>query len=70
MAEQAKGEMPEAVRKTLEAMTGHAVARCKSLGIALEDFYAALLDEQRLHPEISVAELFERTFRRLQAAAS
>jgi hypothetical protein len=65
-----KKEVPEAVVKLIEAMTNQAVARCDRLGIAREDFYRALLEEQKLHPEVSVAELFQRTFRRLEELAN
>ena len=59
-------DIPEPVRKTIGAMVGQAVARCERRGIALADFYQALLAEQKTHPKVSVAELFDRTFRRLE----
>jgi hypothetical protein len=61
-------DAPEPVRKILAAMVHHALARCDRQGIAREDFYRVLLEEQKLHPEVSVTELFERTFRRLERA--
>jgi hypothetical protein len=68
MSDEPKKEVPEAVRKVVEAMTSQAVARCDRLGIPLENFYRAMLEEQSLNPKATVVELFEQTFRRLEGA--
>lgn len=70
MTDDLKHDVPESARKVIEAMVSQAIARCEQAGIALEDFYREMLEEQKLHPAISVAELFERTFRRLERVAN
>jgi hypothetical protein len=70
MTDDLKKEVPEAVRKIVGAAVSQALARCDRQGIAWEDFYRVLLEEQKLHPSISVPELFERTFRRLEGTAN
>ena len=65
MDDKQRNDVPDAVRRIIQGMTGQALARCDRLGIAHEDFYRAMLEEQKAHPEVSVAQLFERTFRRL-----
>ena len=66
MSEEPRSEIPDGVRKIIEAMVNQAVARCHRQGIALEDFYRTMIEEQRLHPEIPLAELFERIFSHLE----
>jgi hypothetical protein len=63
-------EPPEAVRKIVEAMVSRALAECDRLGIAWEDFYRAMLEEEKLLPKVSLEKLFERTFRRLDRAGN
>lgn len=63
-------EVPEPVLAILGAMVRQVLARCDQLNIAWDDFYQALLVEQKLHPRSSVSDLFEHTFRRLQEAAN
>ena len=70
MSSEQQKEVPEAVRQIVGAMVTQALARCEQLGIAREDFYRAMLEEQKHRPKISVEELFERTFRRLESEAN
>lgn len=70
MTDNLKRDVPESARKVIEAIVSQALARCDQAGIAWEDFYRELLEEQKLHSDISVAELFERTFRRLDRVAN
>jgi hypothetical protein len=70
MNEDQKQESPAAVREIVAAMVAQALARCDREGFAREDFYRALLEEQKLCPKVIVEELFERTFRRLAGMAS
>lgn len=66
MSDETAKEVPDAVRKIVSAMVHQALARCDREGIAWEDFYRVLEEEQRLRSTGDVDELFERTFRRLQ----
>jgi hypothetical protein len=70
MSDKSKVEAPEAVRKIVEAMVSQALARCDRLGIAWEDFYRAMSEEQKVRSTGDVADLFERTFHRLLGAAN
>jgi hypothetical protein len=70
MSDEPKIEAPEPVRKIVEAMVNQALARCDQLGIAWEDFHRTMLEEQKLRSTGDVADLFERTFRRLQRKAN
>ncbi len=70
MNDEGRVEAPEAMRKIVEAMVMHALARCDQLGIAREDFCRALLEEQRTHRPTTGTDLIERTFRRLGAASN
>jgi hypothetical protein len=63
-------EVPEAVRKIIAAMSGQAIARCHREGIALEDFYRAMLEERAIDPKSSVANLFDRAFQRLKGTTN
>lgn len=40
--------------------------RCRTAGVDWEDFYRALLTEQRLHPDLPPAYLFEVTWARVK----
>jgi hypothetical protein len=70
MNEESTKEVPDAVREILRAMLGQAVSRCAHQGIALSEFYSALLSEQKRHPRVSAAELLDRTFRQLERQAN
>jgi hypothetical protein len=70
MSDEPEKEVPEAVRKTIVAMVGQALAQCDREGIAHEDFYAALQKEEKLLPRGTLTELFRRTFRRLKGLAN
>jgi nucleoside diphosphate kinase len=70
MSDDTKAEAPDAVRKIIGAMVGQVVARCEREGIPLEDFYRVMLEEQKVYPKGTVAELFERTFCRLKAGTN
>jgi hypothetical protein len=70
MSSHVKREIPEPVRKIIEAIVGRAVARCHSQGIALKDFVDVVLKELELHPKASVEEVYERAFRRLEGRAN
>lgn len=58
-------DVPPGVRRICEAMVSTAVARCEREGIALEDFYAAIMAEKAAVPGTTVSDLFARVFRRL-----
>jgi hypothetical protein len=62
--------IPEPARKIIDALIAQAFARCDRLGIAREDFYRAMLEEQKIPQKVSVPELLERTFRRLGGASN
>jgi hypothetical protein len=70
MADETKEEAPEPVRRIVGAMVNQALARCDREGIAWEDFYRAMLEEQARPPKVSLEELFERIFRRLKGTAN
>jgi hypothetical protein len=70
MSEERKKEAPEAVRKIVEGMIAQALARCDRLGIAHEDFYRAMVEERKVRSSGDLADLLERTFRRLGRAAN
>jgi hypothetical protein len=70
VSDEPRGDIPDGVRKIIEAMVTQAVARCDRQGIALEDFYRTMLEEQQLRPEIALTELFERIFRHLEGIAN
>lgn len=61
---------PESVRKIIDAAVSQALARCDSLGISREDFYRVMLEEQKAHPNVGLAALFELIFRRFEARAN
>ena len=63
-------EIPDSVRKIVGAIVGQALARCDRQGIAHEDFYRVMLEEQKFLPKGTLAELFERIFRRLESRAN
>jgi hypothetical protein len=67
MADEPRNEIPDAVREIIEAMVNQAVARCDRQGIALEDFFRTMEEEQQLHPASTLTELFDRIFRRLES---
>jgi hypothetical protein len=68
MDDETRTEVPEAMRKIVEAMVARALTRCDQSGIAREDFHRALLEEQRTHRPTTGSDLIERTFRRLGIA--
>lgn len=59
---------PEGLRKIVEALVARALIRCDRLGIAHEDFYRALVEEQQSHPPTNATDLIRRAFNRLRAA--
>jgi len=61
---------PEAVRKIIRAITDRYLSKCHQQGVALEDFYAALLKIKKEHPEVGVSELYKRTFQRIKQMAN
>jgi ADP-ribosylglycohydrolase len=65
MTDDLRKAVPEGARKVIEALVGQVLARCDRLGIPREVFYREMIKEQKLHPEVSVMGLFERTFQRL-----
>lgn len=70
MSDDPKKEPPESVRRIAEAMARRAIAECARLGIDPLEFHRVMQEEQKDHPEISMAELFQRTFRRLGVTAN
>jgi hypothetical protein len=70
MTDRPTPDVPEPVRKIVNAMVGRALVRCDRLGIAHVDFYRALREERRLRAGCGVVELIEGTFRRLGATAN
>jgi hypothetical protein len=66
MIDKPNKEVPDAVRATLEKMVHQVMDQCDQLGIAWADYYQAMLQEQKQNPKISVEDLFQRTFRRLE----
>jgi len=70
VTEKTKDDVPEAIKKIVGAMLDQALARCDREGIAWEDFYAALLEEQKGGPKGNLEDLFKRTFLRLQRSAN
>ncbi len=54
--------VPDSVRKIVTAATGRAVQRCHEEGIALADFYAALLGVQKEQPRIGMVASFAKAF--------
>ena len=65
-----RSEIPDGVRKIIQAMVDQAVARCDRQGIPLEDFLRSMEEEQKLHPANTLTELFDRIFRRLQGTTN
>jgi hypothetical protein len=65
-----RSNVPDGVRKIIEAMVHQAVARCDRQGIALEDFLRMMEEEQKLRPASTLTELFDRIFRRLQGTTN
>lgn len=57
--------VPPAIQNIIEKMVSRAVAECAQQGIALEEFYRAMQEEQRTVPKGTVVDLFEGAFRRL-----
>ncbi len=55
-------DAPDSVRKIVQAATSRAIQRCHKEGIALADFYAALLDIQKEHPRIGMIASFAKAF--------
>jgi hypothetical protein len=70
MSDETKKEPPEAVRNIVEAMIGQALARCDREGIAWSDFYLAMKEERKVRSTGDLADLLERTFRRLSGASN
>ncbi len=63
----------DAETKVIRGMVTDVEARCVREGIALEDFYRALLTEAKVPGEggvHGVCDLFARTFRRLKAGSN
>jgi hypothetical protein len=61
-----KKDLPEGVQAALEALVHRVMARCDQMSIAWADYYQALLEEEKQSPKISVEDLFERAFQRVQ----
>jgi hypothetical protein len=56
---------PEGLRKIVAAQVRAALRRCDREGIAWEDFYRAVCEEQVSNPPTNSADLIRRTFLRL-----
>jgi hypothetical protein len=63
-------DVPDGARKIVTALVERAVARCYREGIALEDFYKAMLAEERAHKPTTTVDLIRRVFKRLATAAN
>jgi hypothetical protein len=62
-------DKPDSVRKIVKAMIDRALAQCDRSGVRWEDFYTAMLTEQRLNDKSSLEGLLDRTFKRLKIAS-
>ena len=61
-----KKQLSEGAEKIVRAIVNQALARCEQLGIAWADFYRVMLEEQEQYPKITLPELIERVFARLE----
>ena len=66
MTDEPAKDVPESVRKEVEAVVVRALAYCNRLGIDWEDFYQAVAAEEKLHPKLDLEELYTLAFRRLE----
>lgn len=70
MSDERKEQPPDAVERIVRAIVNQALARCDRAGIAREDFYRVMLEEQQHHPRITLPELVKRVFSRLEESAN
>ena len=66
MSNQQNRNISDAERAQIESIVHQALARCDREGFAREDFREAMLIEQKLHPNLSLRELFAWVFLRLR----